>query len=62
VFEVLPTSAQRDASCKSGPGRDTNLLDDSLTQLVPIFEGVLKTAQEEADSDSRRFLNPQRGK
>jgi len=45
---------------KSGPGRHTNLLDDSLTQLVPIFDGVLKTTQGEGDSDSRRFLNRQR--
>ena len=46
---------------KSGPGRDAKLLDDSLTQLVPIFEGVRKNALEEADSDFRRFLNPQPG-
>jgi hypothetical protein len=46
---------------KSVPFRDTVLLADSLAQLVPIFRGVLKAAQAEADSDCCRFLNPQFG-
>jgi hypothetical protein len=46
---------------KSGPGRDEKLLEDSLAQLVPIFEGIRKNAREEADSDCHRFLNPQPG-
>lgn len=33
---------------KSGPTRDTELLNDSLDQLLPIFEGLLTKAREEA--------------
>lgn len=41
---------------KSGPTRDTELLNDSLGQLLPIFEGLLANAEREAKEDYERVV------
>jgi gamma-glutamylcyclotransferase (GGCT)/AIG2-like uncharacterized protein YtfP len=41
---------------KSGPTRDTELLNDSLDQLLPIFEGLLANAEREAKEDYERVI------
>jgi hypothetical protein len=44
---------------KSGPDRDIKLLDESLTQLIPIFRGVIRNARQEAEVDKAQVFKLQ---